>query len=253
MSKPLIIFDKNKKSEKIKNLVIKKIYQNKFKKENLIIVIGGDGFMLQTLKKNKDSKKQFYGINSGNYGFLMNKFSSKNIINNLNKAKSISISPLEMQVRNNKNQIKKHIAINEVSIFRRTHQSAIISIKIDNTERLSELTCDGVMVATPVGSTAYNLSAHGPILPIGSEILALTPISPFRPRRWKGALIKNKSTVEFNILNPKLRPVSASADAKEVKNIKKVFVSQRPDISLRILYDQTNSMEDKYLKEQFSM
>ena len=118
---------------------------------------------------------------------------------------------------------------------------------------LSELTCDGVMVATPVGSTAYNLSAHGPILPIGSEILALTPISPFRPRRWKGALLKNKSTVEFKIINPKLRPVSASADATEVKNIKKVFVSQRPDINLRILYDKTNSMEDKYLKEQFSM
>ena len=129
----------------------------------------------------------------------------------------------------------------------------VFAIKIDNAERLSELTCDGVMVATPVGSTAYNLSAHGPILPIGSEILALTPISPFRPRRWKGALIKNRSKVEFNILNPKLRPVSASADAKEVKNIKKVFVSQRPDISLRILYDRTNSMEDKYLKEQFSM
>ena len=122
-----------------------------------------------------------------------------------------------------------------------------------NTERINELTCDGVMVATPVGSTAYNLSAHGPILPIGSEILALTPISPFRPRRWRGALIKNNSRIEFNILNSKLRPVSASADAKEVKNIEKVLVSQRNDIDLKILYDKTNSMEDKYLKEQFSI
>jgi NAD+ kinase len=152
-----------------------------------------------------------------------------------------------------KNKEHVELAINEVAIFRRTHQSAIISIKIDNTERLSELTCDGVMVATPVGSTAYNLSAHGPILPIGSEILALTPISPFRPRRWRGALIKNISIIEFNIINPKLRPVSASADAKEVKNIKQVFVSQKHNIDLRILYDKTNGMEDKYLKEQFSI
>ena len=152
-----------------------------------------------------------------------------------------------------KNQKHTELAINEVAIFRRTHQSAIISIKIDDTERLNELTCDGVMVATPVGSTAYNLSAHGPILPIGSEILALTPISPFRPRRWRGALIKNNSVIEFNVINPKMRPVSASADAFEVKNISKVSISQKNDINLRILYDKTNSMEDKYLKEQFSI
>ena len=183
----------------------------------------------------------------------MNKFEISNLVERLKDANEIIVHPLEMKAIDSNNNEFTELAINEVSIFRRTHQSAIISIKIDNTEMLSELTCDGVMVATPVGSTAYNLSAHGPILPIGSEILALTPISPFRPRRWKGALLKNKSTVEFNIINPKLRPVSASADATEVKNIKKVFVSQRPDINLRILYDKTNSMEDKYLKEQFSM
>ena len=168
-------------------------------------------------------------------------------------ANEIIVHPLEMIVIDSKNKKYVELAINEVAIFRRTHQSAIISIKIDNTERLNELTCDGVMVATPVGSTAYNLSAHGPILPIGSELLALTPISPFRPRRWKGALIKNESVVEFNIISSKLRPVSASADAKEVKNIEKVFISQKHNINLRILYDKTNSMEDKYLKEQFSI
>ena len=166
--------------------------------------------------------------------------------------KSKEFIKINIAVDSKNNQFTE-LAINEVSIFRRTHQSAIISIKIDNTERLNELTCDGVMVATPVGSTAYNLSAHGPILPIGSEILALTPISPFRPRRWRGALIKNNSSIEFTIINPKLRPVSASADAKEVKNITNVYVSQRHDIDLRILYDKNNNMEDKYLKEQFSI
>jgi NAD+ kinase len=183
----------------------------------------------------------------------MNDFHELNLVKRLEESNEIIVHPLEMIAIDSKNNKFIELAINEVSIFRRTHQSAIISIKIDDTERLNELTCDGVMVATPVGSTAYNLSAHGPILPIGSEILALTPISPFRPRRWRGALIKNDSNVEFNIINPKLRPVSASADAKEVKNIKKVLISQRNDIDLKILYDKTNSMEDKYLKEQFSI
>jgi len=194
-----------------------------------------------------------FGLNRGNIGFLMNDFHELNLVKRLEESNEIIVHPLEMIAIDSKNNKFIELAINEVSIFRRTHQSAIISIKIDDTERLNELTCDGVMVATPVGSTAYNLSAHGPILPIGSEILALTPISPFRPRRWRGALIKNDSNVEFNIINPKLRPVSASADAKEVKNIKKVLISQRNDIDLKILYDKTNSMEDKYLKEQFSI
>ena len=183
----------------------------------------------------------------------MNEYNDSNLIDRLKEANEIIVHPLEMIALDTKNQKHTELAINEVALFRRTHQSAIISIKIDDTERLNELTCDGIMVATPVGSTAYNLSAHGPILPIGSEILALTPISPFRPRRWRGALIKNNSIIEFNIINPKMRPVSASADAFDVKNISKVSISQKNDINLRILYDKTNSMEDKYLKEQFSI
>ena len=194
-----------------------------------------------------------FGLNRGNIGFLMNEYNNSNLIYRLKEANEIIVHPLEMIALDTKNQKHTELAINEVAIFRRTHQSAIISIKIDDTERLNELTCDGVMVATPVGSTAYNLSAHGPILPIGSELLALTPISPFRPRRWRGALIKNNSIIEFNVINPKMRPVSASADAFEVKNISKVVISQKNDINLRILYDKTNSMEDKYLKEQFSI
>ena len=194
-----------------------------------------------------------FGLNRGNIGFLMNEYNSSNLIDRLKDANEIIVHPLEMIAIDTKNQKHTELAINEVAIFRRTHQSAIISIKIDDTERLNELTCDGVMVATPVGSTAYNLSAHGPILPIGSELLALTPISPFRPRRWRGALIKNNSIIEFNVINPKMRPVSASADAFEVKNISKVVISQKNDINLRILYDKTNSMGDKYLKDQFSI
>jgi NAD+ kinase len=244
---------KNKKSQSVSDELLKLYGQVEISNAEVIVAVGGDGAMLAAMRQSIDFNIPVFGLNRGNIGFLMNQFEIENLVERLMDANEIIVHPLEMKAIDSKNNEFTELAINEVSIFRRTHQSAIISIKIDNTERLSELTCDGVMVATPVGSTAYNLSAHGPILPIGSEILALTPISPFRPRRWKGALIKNRSKVEFNILNPKLRPVSASADAKEVKNIKKVIVSQRPDISLRILYDRTNSMEDKYLKEQFSM
>ena len=222
-------------------------------KAEVIVAVGGDGAMLSAMRESITYNIPVFGLNRGNIGFLMNDFHQLNLIERLKDANEIIVHPLEMIVIDTKNKKFVELAINEVSIFRRTHQSAIISIKIDDTERLNELTCDGVMVATPVGSTAYNLSAHGPILPIGSEILALTPISPFRPRRWRGALIKNNSKVEFNIINSKLRPVSASADSKEVKNIEKVFISQRNDIDLRILYDKTNSMEDKYLREQFSI
>ena len=209
--------------------------------------------MLSAMRESINFNIPVFGLNRGNIGFLMNDFHELNLVKRLDESNEIIVHPLEMIAIDSKNNKFIELAINEVSIFRRTHQSAIISIKIDDTERLNELTCDGVMVATPVGSTAYNLSAHGPILPIGSEILALTPIIPFRPRRWRGALIKNDSNVELNIINPKLRPVIASADAKEVKNIKKVLISQRNYIDLKILYDKTNSMEDKYLKEQFSI
>ena len=159
-----IISDKNKKSLKIKSILQKQINSKNIKKSNVVIVIGGDGFMLQTLKKNKNLNKFFYGVNSGNYGFLMNKFSSKNIIKNLLKAKMITISPLEMTVRNNKNQIKKNLAINEVSILRQSRQAASLSITYGSKNLIKQLVSDGVLVSTPAGSTAYNLSVHGPIL-----------------------------------------------------------------------------------------
>ena len=244
---------KNKKAKVVADELLNLYGQVEPSKAEVIVAVGGDGAMLAAMRESITYNIPVFGLNRGNIGFLMNEFQKLNLIDRLKDANEIIVHPLEMIVIDSKNKKYVELAINEVAIFRRTHQSAIISIKIDNTERLNELTCDGVMVATPVGSTAYNLSAHGPILPIGSELLALTPISPFRPRRWKGALIKNKSVVEFNIINSKLRPVSASADAKEVKNIEKVFISQKHNINLRILYDKTNSMEDKYLKEQFSI
>ena len=244
---------KNKKAKVVADGLLSLYGQVDLSRAEVIVAVGGDGAMLAAMRESITYNIPVFGLNRGNIGFLMNDFHKLNLIERLEDANEIIVHPLEMVAVDSKNKKYVELAINEVAIFRRTHQSAIISIKIDDTERLSELTCDGVMVATPVGSTAYNLSAHGPILPIGSEILALTPISPFRPRRWRGAVIKNKSIIEFNIINPKLRPVSASADAKEVKNIKQVFVSQKHNIDLRILYDKTNGMEDKYLKEQFSI
>ena len=166
-------------------------------------MIGGDGFMLQTLKKNKKSKKFFYGINSGNYGFLMNKFSSKTIIKNLTRANMITISPLEMTVKNNKNQIRKYLAINEVSILRQSRQAASLSINYGTKQVIKKLVSDGVLVSTPAGSTAYNLSVHGPILSLKSKKLSISPISPFRPRRWKGKIVSDKSKINIKNLNPK--------------------------------------------------
>jgi len=245
-----IISDKNKKSLKIKNLLLKKINQNQFKKQNLIIVIGGDGFMLETLKKNKNSKKQFYGINSGNYGFLMNKFSSKNIIKNLSKANMISISPLEMIVRNNKNQTRKSLAINEVSILRQSRQAASLSINHGSKKIIKRLVSDGVLVSTPAGSTAYNLSVHGPILSLNSKKLSISPISPFRPRRWKGKIVSDKSKIDIKNLNPTKRPISAVADNIEVRNAKKIVIKTNKKIKFNLLYDKNRSLQKKIKIEQ---
>ena len=248
--RPIIISDKNKKSLKIKSLLLKKFNKSKVIIVNTIIVIGGDGFMLQTLKKNKKSKKLFYGINSGNYGFLMNKFSSKTIIKNLSKAKMITISPLEMIVRNNKNQIKKYLAINEVSILRQSRQAASLSITYGSKKLIKELVSDGVLVSTPAGSTAYNLSVHGPILSLNSKKLSISPISPFRPRRWRGKIVSDKSKINIKNLNPKKRPISAVADNIEVRNAKNIIVKTNKKIKFNLLYDKNKSLQKKIKIEQ---
>ena len=250
MSNFQIISDKNKKSSKIKNLLLKKINSSHFEKDNLIIVIGGDGFMLQTLKKNKNSRKHFYGINSGNYGFLMNKFSSKNIINNLLKANMVSISPLEMTVKNKKNQTKRSIAINEVSVLRQSRQAASLSIKQGTKQIIKKLVSDGVLVSTPAGSTAYNLSVHGPILSLHSKKLSISPISAFRPRRWKGKIVNDKSKIIITNLNPSKRPISAVADNQEVRNAKQIIVKTNNKVRLNLLYDKNRSLQKKIKIEQ---
>jgi NAD+ kinase len=250
MTKLQIISDKNTKSSKIKNLLVKKLNQEQFKKDNLIIVIGGDGFMLQTLKKNKNSKKQFYGINSGNYGFLMNKFSSKNIIKNLSKVNMVSISPLEMIVKNKSNQTRKSLAINEVSILRQSRQAASLSIKQDSRQIIKKLVSDGVLVSTPAGSTAYNLSVHGPILSLHSKKLSISPISAFRPRRWKGKIVNDKSKIIITNLDPSKRPISAVADNLEVRNAKSITVKTNNKIKFNLLYDKNRSLQKKIKIEQ---
>jgi len=250
MSVPQIIFDKNKKSIIIKNQLIKKINKYKFNNPNLTIVIGGDGFMLQTLKKNKNSKKFFYGINSGNYGFLMNKFSQKNIIKSLSKPNLIIISPLEMIVKNKLNQIKKSLAINEVSILRQSRQAATLSIKHGSKTIIKKLVSDGVLVSTPAGSTAYNLSVHGPILSLNSSKLSIAPISPFRPRRWKGKIVSDKLKILINNLNPSKRPISAVADNLEVRNAKTISIKINNKIKFNLLYDKNRSLQKKIKIEQ---
>jgi len=250
MSKLQIISDKNKKSLKIKSLLLKRLDKSKIAIPNITIVIGGDGFMLQTIKKNIKSEKLFYGINSGNYGFLMNKFSSKNLIKNLLKSKLITISPLEMIVKNNKNQIKKHLAINEVSILRQSRQAAYISIQHSSKKIIKKLVCDGVLVSTPAGSTAYNLSVHGPILSLNSKKLTISPISPFLPRRWKGKIVSDKSKIIIKNLNPIKRPISSVADNVEVRNAKVISIRTNLKFKFNLLYNQNRSLEKKIKIEQ---
>jgi len=250
MKKIQIISDTNQKSLKIKSQIINKLDKSKIIRSNTIIVIGGDGFMLQTLKKNKKSKKFFYGINSGNYGFLMNKFSSKTIIKNLSKANMITISPLEMTVKNNKNQIRKYLAINEVSILRQSRQAASLSINHGTKKVIKRLVSDGVLVSTPAGSTAYNLSVHGPILSLNSKKLSISPISPFTPRRWRGKIVSDKSKINIKNLNPKKRPISAVADNIEVRNAKNVIVKTNKKIKFNLLYDKNRSLQKKIKIEQ---
>ena len=250
MKNLLIVSDKNKKSEKIKLKVLKKIQNTQFKKRKLIIVIGGDGFMLQTLKKFHKYKKPFYGINSGDYGFLMNKFYEKNFLKNISKSDLIKISPLQMIVKNKFNKIKKSIAINEISILRQSRQAASVSIKNGSNYVIKKLRGDGLLVCTPAGSTAYNLSVHGPILNLNSNKLAISPVSPFRPRRWKGKIVSNKSKIIIKNLNPKKRPISAVADNVEVRNVVEVKISENKKIMFNLMYNKNKSIEKKIKIEQ---
>ena len=245
-----ILFDKTKNSLKIKTSLEKKIQSISLTKSKLIVVIGGDGFMLQTLKKFYKLKKPFYGVNSGHYGFLMNRFSNKNFFKNLTNAKLIQIHPLEMKVRTKNNQLKKSIAINEVSILRQSRQAASLLIKSRSKQIIKKLISDGVLISTPAGSTAYNLSVHGPILSLNSKKLSIVPISPFRPRRWKGKIVSDKSNIIIKNLNPSKRPISAVADNIEYRNAKTISIKTIKKIKFNLLYDSNRSLQKKIKIEQ---
>ena len=244
-----IISDKNKKSQKIKLFLIKKLRNIKLK-SNLYIVIGGDGFMLKTLKKNRNNSKLFYGINSGNYGFLMNKFSPKNTVKNLSKAKMIFISPLEMKVTTKTGAKKESIAINEVSILRQSRQAASLNVKSGKKTIIKKLISDGILVSTPAGSTAYNMSVYGPILSLNSNKLSISPISAFRPRRWKGKIVSHKSIIQIKNLNPIKRPISAVADNIEIRNAKIIKIKTNKKLKFNLLYDNNSSLQKKIKLEQ---
>jgi len=250
MSNLKIISDKNKKSQIIKKFISNKVLLERFNYFNLIIVIGGDGFMLKTLKKYRNKKKFFYGINSGNYGFLMNKFAKKKTLLNILKTNKIVISPLEMIVKNKFNQIRKSLAINEVSILRQSRQAALLSIKKGKKVLIKKLFSDGVLVSTPAGSTAYNLSVHGPILSLNSKKLSIAPISPFRPRRWKGKIVSDKNKIIIKNLNTTKRPISAVADNFEIRNAKKISVKINNKIKFNLLFDKNRSLQKKIKIEQ---
>ena len=242
-----IISDKNKKSQKIKDFIFKKLTITPIKK-NILIVIGGDGFMLHTLKNNKKKINSFYGINSGSYGFLMNRFVKKDLVKNLLKAKMVKISPLEMKVIT-KSKIKSCLAINEVSVLRQSRQAASISIKNGSKFLIKKLISDGVLVSTPAGST-YNLSVHGPILNLNSKKISIAPISPFRPRRWKGKIVSDKSKIVIKNLNHQKRPISAVADNIEVRNAKTIIIKSNDKIKFKLLYDNNSSLQKKIKLEQ---
>ena len=250
--KAYIILNNTKKSRLIKNFLEKKIIITNIHNADCIIVLGGDGFMLETLKKYYKYNKSFYGINCGNYGFLMNKFSYQNTILNLIKATNIRISPLEMIVVTKNNIKKKTIAINEVSILRQSRQAASLSIKSGKKEIIKKLISDGVLVSTPAGSTAYNLSVHGPILSLNSKKLSIAPISAFRPRRWRGKIISDKSLISIKNLNPQKRPVSAVADNIEFRNAKKISIKVNRKIKFNLLYDKNRSLQKKIKIEELN-
>ncbi len=218
----------------------------------VIVALGGDGFMLETLHAQIKGQPAVYGMNRGSIGFLMNDFNEDDLVERINAAQRTIIHPLVMVAIDRNRRQHKALAINEVSLLRQTGQTAKLRISIDGKVRMNELVCDGALVATPAGSTAYNLSAHGPIIPIGAEVMALTPISAFRPRRWRGALLPHDARVTFEVIEAEKRPVAAVADAFEVRDVIQVHVSQDRETSLCMLFDAGRSFEERVLTEQFS-
>ena len=219
---------------------------------DIIVALGGDGHMLDALRKRLKDKKPVYGMNRGTVGFLMNEYAEDGLIDRLQQASPIRIRPLIAKSETTDGQVVER-AFNEVSLLRQTAQSAWLKIIVDGAVRLPELSCDGIMVATPAGSTAYNYSAHGPILPINARLLALTPISAFRPRRWRGALLPHTAQVRIEVLDPERRPVSCSADNQETRNVSAVDIREDSGTALTLLFDQGHALDERILREQFNV
>lgn len=217
----------------------------------VLVVLGGDGFMLHTLHEHVDRNLPVYGMRLGEVGFLMNRFSDDDLVERIAAAREVVLNPLEMQATNQSGETYRAMAINEVALLRQTNQAAHVRIFVNGRERVERLVADGALLATAAGSTAYNLSAHGPILPLGTEAVVLTPISPFRPRRWQGAILPASAKVRFEVLQPDRRPVSATADYDEVRDVASVDVRQQRNVTHRLLFDPEHSLEERILSEQF--
>ena len=242
---------KSKEAIEAKEYLVSKYGQNQPEDADIIVPIGGDGFMLKNLHDFNQLSKPFFGINCGSVGFLMNAKNDEDLEILVKQSHETILYPLQMNATDNNNKSFTSIAFNEVSMMRQTHQASKIKIKINEIERIKELVCDGVLVATAAGSTAYNLSAHGSIIPLNSNLLALTPISAFRPRRWRGALLQHNTNIKFEVIDNINRPVSVTADHSEFRNIVKVDIISSQKSSCKILLDSKHSMEERVLKEQF--
>ena len=242
---------KSKEAIEAKEYLVSKYGQNQPKDADIIVPIGGDGFMLKNLHDFHQLSKPFFGINCGSVGFLMNAKNDEDLGILVKQSHETILYPLQMNATDSNNKSFTSIAFNEVSMMRQTHQASKIKIKINEIERIKELVCDGVLVATAAGSTAYNLSAHGSIIPLNSNLLALTPISAFRPRRWRGALLQHNTNIKFEVIDNINRPVSVTADHSEFRNIVKVDIISSQKNSCKILLDSKHSMEERVLKEQF--
>tara|TARA_Y100000591_G_scaffold313040_1_gene318123 strand:- start:221 stop:982 length:762 start_codon:yes stop_codon:yes gene_type:complete len=249
MRKFFFTFDKTEKAQALKKKFLKKYNHYPLNKADTIIVGGGDGFMLNTLKKLVKYKKSFFGVNCGTFGFLMNENKKLDLEKRIKNSKKISLSPLEIKIKS-KNKTKKLLAINELSLFRQSKQTVSLLVKLNKKILLKKLIGDGLIVCTPAGSTAYNLSVNGPILSLNSSLLAITPISPFRPRRWKGKIVKKNNIINITNLNIKKRPIAAVADNIEIRDVKKVQIKISKHLNFSLLYDKNKSLDKRIKFEQ---
>lgn len=250
-----ILADASEKAQEAKNVLVERygFINPKLKPEkaDLVIALGGDGFMLHTMHRLIGHDVPIFGMNRGSVGFLMNKYSKLKLEERLKNTRTAILHPLEMRAIKSDGTEVVELAINEVSLLREKAQAAHIRVIVNDQVQLEKMVCDGVMVSTPAGSTAYNLSANGPVIPLNTNILALTPISPFRPRRWKGALLPSDKVISFEVVNPKKRPVSAVADFHEIRDVREVHVVEDKSLHIKLLFDANSTLQDRIIKEQF--